>query len=272
MSVQSGPCNWPTLSQFSVASSGSCCTDWSSFSGPLQEQSLEFAKTIVWAATGRQFGLCELTVRPCRRECQGCPAGYYWDGYGTWTPYIWNGSWHNCWCGSDAGCCTCDPNCQVYLPGPVDSILTVQVDGVSLPPTGSYFVLDQQWLVRVDTEACWPTCSDQNLAPGDPEAFEVTYLRGRDVPTALAGATFLLACEYAKACAGLPCRLPGRVQSIARQGITISLADVNETLKHGLTGIWELDQLIMAYNPYGLKGKTRMYSPDMVPPRQVTWP
>jgi hypothetical protein len=50
------------------------------------------------------------------------------------------------------------------------------------------------------------------------------------------------------------------------------MIDINDVLKNGLTGLWELDQLIMLYNPYGLKGRTRFYSPDLQEPRQVTWP
>lgn len=266
MPIEAGPCTWPDLTQ-------SCCDDWSDFSASLQQQALTYAKTLVWAATGRQFGLCELTVRPCGRYCENCPNGWAYDGYGgTWMPYIWNGVWKNCYCGTGPGCCNCEPDCVVYLPGPVNSIVSVQVDGETLPVTGAYFVLDQQWLVRVDTEACWPMCADQNLYPGDPAAFEVTYLRGKAVPDALATATSHLACEYAKACLGLPCALPMRIQSIARQGVTISSVDINEVLKHGMTGIWTLDQLILQLNPYGLKGQTRMYSPDLQIPRQVTWP
>src|SRR5262245_25173772 len=107
------PCTWPSPS----VSGGICCSEWSTFSPELQAQALEFATYTVWAATGRQYGLCEMTVRPCGRTCEGCPTGWYWDGYGTWTPYIWSGQWHNCWCGGSGpgGCCTCDPACQVYL-------------------------------------------------------------------------------------------------------------------------------------------------------------
>lgn len=270
MTIQSGPCTWPDFTQ-------QCCPDWAEVSPALQEQATEYAKTIVWAATGRQFGLCELTVRPCGRRCANCPSGWYWDGQGTWTPYVWQGEWRNCWCGSGPGCCTCDPDCQVYLPGPVHSIVSVRIDGSALPITGSdglrtYFVLDQQWLVRTDTTACWPLCSDQNLASNSPDAFEVTYLRGIEVPTALAQGTAELACQYAKACMGLPCQLPMRVTSIARQGVTVNMVDISEILKNGLTGLWSLDQLILSYNPYGLKGRTRFYSPDLQEPRQVTWP
>lgn len=264
MAIEYGPCTWPDLTQM-------CCDGWDDYSPELQAQATEYAKTIVWAATGRQYGLCELTVRPCGNWCDTCPNGWYYDGYGSWLPYVWNGVWKNCWCGSP-GNCSCDPACQVYLPGPVNEILSVQVNGATLAVTGDYFVLDQQWLVRVDTTACWPQCGDQNLAPGNVDAFEVTYLRGRAVPTALAQGTATLACEYAKACLGQVCRLPQRVASIARQGVTISMVGIEEILKHGLTGLWELDQLIMAYNPYGVKSRARFYSPDLQEPRQVTWP
>lgn len=273
MALTSGPCNWPDNASL-------CCEEWSTFSPSLQAQAMDYAKTIIWAATGRQFGLCEMTVRPCGRLCRNWNSdGFYWDGLGTWTPYIWNGDWHNCWCGSNGpgGCCTCDPDCQVYLPAPVHSIVSVQVDGVSLPVTGldgsyNYFVLEQQWLIRTDTEACWPLCADQNLTPGSSAAFEVTYLRGKAVPTALANAVGLLACEYAKGCLGQPCRLPSRISSVSRQGVSVSMVSIEEVLKQGLTGLWEVDQLIMHYNPYGLKGRTRFYSPDLPEGRQITYP
>jgi hypothetical protein len=266
MTVMSGPCTWPDLTQL-------CCDSWDAFPPAVTGQAVDYAKTFVWAATGRQFGLCELTVRPCGRQCANCPSGWFYDGYGSFQPYVFNGQWKNCWCGGEsAGCCTCDPACQVWLPGPVDSIVSVNIAGSTLPVSGAYFVLDQQWLVRVNTTECWPLCSDQNLVPGDPDAFEVTYLRGRPVPVALASATATLACEFARACIGGPCRLPTRITSISRQGITVSVADIEDVLKNGLSGLWELDQLIMAYNPYGLKGQTRFYSPDLQVPRQVTWP
>lgn len=276
MTVMTGPCSWPN-----VAPACDANAEWAGFSPEIKAQALEYANYIVWTATGRQFGLCQLTVRPCGRQCQNCPSGWYWDGYGAWVPYIWNGQWLNCWCGGNGpgGGCTCDPKCQVYLPGPVNSIVSVQVDGAGLPVTGSdgsynYFVLDQRWLVRTDTTACWPTCGDQDVAPGktSDHSFEVTYLRGIPVPDALANATATLALEYAKACVGQPCRLPSRVQSISRQGVTVQMVNIEDVLKNGLTGIWELDQLIMAINPYGLRGATRFYSPDVREPRQVTWP
>lgn len=205
--------------------------------------------------------------------CRTCPQGWFYDGYGTWVPYIWNGSWYNCWCGFGLDCQSCDPTCQVYLPGPVTSITKVTLGGVVLAPT-DYFVLDQQFLVRVNTTACWPQCGDQNVAPSgsSTNSFEVLYTRGIKVPPALSDAAGTLACEYLKACQGAECRLPGRVSSLARQGVTISMVDVADLLRNGLTGIPEVDQVIRALNPSGLKGRTRLYSPDLPTPRQVTWP
>ena len=266
----SGPCTWPDIGN------QLCCEEWNTYSAALQTQAADYAKMILWAATGRQYGLCDLTVRPCGRFCENCGwSGWYYDGLGTWVPYIWNGEWKNCWCGGNGpgGCCTCAPECQVYLPGPVYSVTSVRVDGQSLNVTGGdIFVLDQQWLVRTNTTQCWPLCADQNLAPGDQNAFEVRYLRGLPVPTALANAYAALACEYAKACLGLPCRLPSRVSSISRQGVTISMVDIADLLRNGLTGLWEVDQVIAALNPNGLHGRTRFYSPELMEPRQITFP
>lgn len=269
-----GPCDWPDIGQ------ELCCPDWNTYTDALKEQAAQYSKMVLWTATGRQYGLCHLTVRPCGRQQQnGSWNGWYYDGYGAWLPYIWAGSWFNCWCGGNGPFgCSCNPDCQVYLPGPVRSIQSVQVDGVSLNVTGGdVFVLDQQWLVRTDTTKCWPRCGDQNKPPGDVNAFEVTYTRGLAVPAALSQAYATLACEFAKACLGLPCRLPSRVSSISRQGVTVSMVDISQMLRHGdvpryaFTGIWEVDQVILAINPYGVKGRTRFYTPDVPDPRQVTW-
>jgi len=155
----------------------------------------------------------------------------------------------------------------------VDSIISVRVGGETLAASGAaYFVLDQQFLVRIDSSECWPDCSDQSLAPNDPNAFEVVYLRGTAVPGILQTAAGTLAGEYVKACQGQPCRLPGRVSNVARSGISVSMVDVDTLLASGLTGILEVDQVIVALNPYRLKGRTRFYSPELEVGRQVTWP
>lgn len=260
------PCNW-TLDP-SV-----CCGNdfWDDLTPELQQNAAEYGAFTVWAATGRRFGLCERTVRPCGRQCTDCSQGWYWSD-GTWIPYILNGEWRNCWCGnSDPGCCTCAPRCQVWLPGPVASIPVtgVGVDGAVLPMEGHWRLDDGHWLVRIDGD-CWPDCQDYNVNYGDMNTFQVTYMVGLPVPGILARAAGELACEWAKSCRGQQCRLPQRIQSIVRQGTTISMVDVDTLLRNGLTGVTTVDQVISMFNPYGLKSRMRISSPDAPVSRIVT--
>lgn len=254
----------------------SCCPDWDTYTPELQASAINYATFVLWAATGRRFGLCTKTVRPCTGQfCnQDGVYGFYWNE-GTWFPYILNGLWRNWTCG-----CGCSVNCQVYLPGPVNSIISVLVDGEVVDPD-TYRVDNAQWLVRTHTTAeaesgaetnCWPRFQDFNKDSPETDTFVVSYLRGLAVPPVLQRAAGELACEWAKACLGLPCRLPGRVTSISRQGVSVSMVNVTELLQNGLTGVDTVDQIIMAINPYGMKSAMRVVSPDQEVMRETTWP
>ena len=248
------PCNWTVV--------GTCCDDtWAAATPELQQQAASYGAFVVWAATGRRFGLCSRTVRPCGKWCDTNPnSGYYWSD-GTWMPYIFNGAWRNCWCGSAPSCCTCAPTCQVWLPGPVASI---PVTGVSqdgtVVPASSWRVDDGHWLVRTDG-SCWPVCQNYDVDSGTNTMF-VTYNKGIPVPQVLLDAAGELACEWIKSCQGAPCRLPQRVQSVVRQGVTVNMVDVDNLLIHGLSGVLTVDQVITQFNPYGLKSRMRIASPD----------
>jgi hypothetical protein len=255
----SGPCDWDFDS--------GCCPNWDEYPPAVKQAATDYATLVLWAATGRRYGLCEMTVRPCgRAKGHGMPGwgwGSYWLG-GVWYPYIGSdGAWRNCGC---HGFCNCTPNCEAYLPGPVNSIVEVVVAGEVVDPE-NYEVQDRTWLVRLDGE-CWPECPDMAAE----EAFEVTYLRGEPVPAALVGATGVLACQFAKACAGEPCQLPGRLQFITRQGVTAQMVDVERLLERNLTGIQEVDQVIASLNPNRLHGRPRVMSPDRPTVRTVTTP
>lgn len=254
----STPCGWDIPAPL-------CCAGWDEVDPAIQDAADDYAALILWASTGRQFGLCEVTVRPCgMRRCQDGGAeffGYDWSG-GTWVPYIFNGVWFNCAC---PGVCCCDPRCQVRLMGPVDSIAEVTIDGVVVNPD-TYRVDDNHWLVRTGGE-CWPQCADMN---DEAASFEVTYMRGKPVPPVLLTAAATLKCEWAKACVGGECRLGNRATSAARNGITIEMVDPTDLLENGRTGLWEVDSLIQAFNPYGLRQQLRVYAPELNVPRTVT--
>lgn len=257
-----GPCGWAIPDPV-------CCTDWAGFSTTIKADAKDYAAVVLWAATGRIFGTCQMTVRPCgMKRCQdglGEFWGYDWSG-GTWTPYIFNGQWFNCAC---PGVCCCDPRCQVRLMGPVDSVLEVTVGGVVVDPS-AYRVDDNHWLVRTDGD-CWPICADMDTDDGS-NVFTVTYMRGDPTPPALLRAASTLACEWGKACTGGDCRLSPRVSSLVRNGITIDMMDPQAILEGGLTGLWEVDTIIMAFNPYKNHQRLRIYAPELNVPRTVTSP
>jgi hypothetical protein len=71
---------------------------------------------------------------------------------------------------------------------------------------------------------------------------------------------------------GQACRLPQRVTSIARQGVSVTLADMDALLLNGLTGLVTVDQLIARFNPYKLTSAMKIASPDDPVIRTVTWP
>lgn len=257
-----GPCGWTIPDPL-------CCDTWDDLDPEVQSAARDYAATILWAATGRRFGPCEVQVRPCgMRPCGDGMLeffGFSWSG-GTWVPYIFNGNWYNCMC---PGTCCCDPRCAVRLTGPVESIVEVTIGGIAVDPD-TYRVDNQMWLVRTNGE-CWPTCADMDTDDGD-NVFVVTYMRGDPVPNSLLRAAATLACEWGKACTGGECRLGNQVTSLARNGVTIEMLSPDDLLAGGLTGIFEVDQVIKAWNPYGLKQRDRILAPELRIPREVTFP
>lgn len=243
-----------------------CCDTWGDYTETVRDSALQYATTVLWAATGRQFGVCVDRVRPCGRYdgSRRWIWGYWYDG-GTWFPYVdAGGVWRNCGCGFG---CSCEPRCQVWLPGNVESIIQVTVGAEIIDPT-AYRVDNGQWLVRTDGD-CWPYCGDLNVDSGE-GFFEVVYAKGTEVPRALKVAAGILACEFAKACVGATCRLPGRIAQVARQGVSVNMVSLENLLRNSFTGIPEVDQLIQAYNPNHLTHRMRILTPDIPIPRRVT--
>lgn len=249
---------------------GCCQSTWDGASTALKTRAQEYATLVLWAHTGRRFGACPVTVRPCAGYNCGSyeTFGVWWDGgngSSGYYPYIWDGAWRNC--GGCPGPCSCEPASQVWLPGPVAGISEVRVNN-TVVPTSAFRVDDGAWLVRTDG-GVWPTTQTMgNPASSTDDTFIVTYLRGEAVPAGGAAAAGTLACEYIKACTNQPCRLPARVTSVSRQGVTVS---AEQTTKDSLSGVVEVDAWIRAVNPFALKSRPRAYNPDLPAPRVATW-
>lgn len=248
----------------------------------LAQNCLNGAAEILYALSGRQFGLCELTVRPCYQRCEGYSSspttwnnGILGSSGFPWLPVLSGGVWTNITCGCRTSC-SCTEVSEVWLPGPIDSVVGVKQDGAVLDPA-RYRVDNRQTVVRLDnadgTEARWPLCQDMDAPATEPNTWEITYMRGRPVPEAGRSSLSELACELSKACLGdSTCRLPSRVTSIQRQGITMAMLDPMTFIDYGRTGLYSVDLWLKTVNPKARSRSAAVLSPDVEAPRRTTWP
>lgn len=224
------------------------------------------ASALLWRLSGRRWGTCVITVRPCRADCGDSVGGGV-------QPYVYRGRWYNsrgCGCTSDA--CSCGAICEVRLPGPVSGIESVQVDGAVLEPE-AYRVDNGDRLVRQDG-GCWPDCQDMAAPDGEVGTFSVTYLRGIDLDESAIQAVSAYTYEFVKACKPEcgDCELPKRVTQVVRQNVAAQFIDPQTYLQNGLTGLEYIDQWIRSVNPNALPQAPRVLSPDYQPePRRTTW-
>jgi hypothetical protein len=128
------------------------------------EMAKKVAVEILHSFSGRQFGLCHRIVRPCRDKCAE-PAGVAWE-YGQLRPTLIGGKWFNDTCSSCQSHCSCTEVCEVTLPGPVNRIIEIKIDGLVLSPA-DYRVDNRRKLVAQGS-FCWPTCQDMTAPAGRP--------------------------------------------------------------------------------------------------------
>lgn len=226
------------------------------------------ATQVLWSLSGRQFGTTTMTLRPCRRDCYATLASYLHDPLTYPSPALIGGAWINLGCGTcGPSGCACTTLSEAVLPGPVHSIVQVKVDGAVLG-SSAYRVDDSRLLVRLDGGQ-WPLCN--NLLKADTElgTWSVTAKVGEDVPEAGLLAAGELACEILKGFEGKDCSLPERVQSLVRQGVSITYPEPAEFLSDGKLGLVWGDRFIAAANPAGLTQRGRTWSVDRMPARRV---
>jgi hypothetical protein len=212
-----------------------------------RERFERMAAEYLWRYSGRQFGLCEGTIRPCRQESYAGRSTYgSGPGAGSpWRPTLVGGEWFNVGCGAGhADLCGCQYGQSLTFETAVHDVTSVEIDGTTLDPS-AYRVDDRRYLVRQDGGR-WPYCQDLSKPLGEPGTWAVTVQVGSPTPAGGQIAAGRLACELAKAASGdKACGLPQRWQSITRQGVTISAAlDSFEGLDEGKTGIWVIDSWV----------------------------
>ncbi|MBB3665908.1 hypothetical protein FB384_004867 [Prauserella sediminis] len=252
----SGPCRtWP------LDPSCGCLPDDPASWAPEHQRVVEAASEILWRLTAGRFGLCHDTVRPCRRNClpDDCYAPPATSGL------LLGSRWVNMGCAHQQRPCGCGPVSEIALPGPVhvddEHPVAVRVDGAQLDPT-VFRLVDGNRLIRVDGQK-WPDCQDFTADLDEPGAFGIDYWRGNPVPPGGRRAVALLACELWKACNGLECQLPNRVEQVQREGVTMTMVNSQEFLERGRVGITEADMWLSSVNPSGLRQPPAVYSPDL---------
>jgi hypothetical protein len=234
------------------------CDGYEDFDDGLLLDSLDMASDVLFNLTGRRWpGECTEVVRPQGRWRQGAPRSF-WPGDTSWS---WG--WCSCERGRETGC-TRVP--EVRLPGsPVDvNSIFVTLDGVSF---ADWRLDDDNWLVRTDGDG-WPCCQRLDLDTTEDDTWEIAYTRGTAPPIGGIRAAASLACEFVLACTpadegGAACRLPKRITSITRQGVTIAVLDPLTLFGDGLTGIPEVDIWIGSV----MKGDSRRRANVMIPGR-----
>lgn len=253
------------------------CADWNvrwicdiSTESPTATGAAVTAATyVLWALSGRQFGTCTTTLRPCRKECYDQA---WWNSYSSpWTSY-WDYAsstypWFVLGCGGCQGTCSCTQVSEVLLPSPVQSIVTVKLDG-AVAPTGSYRLDNNRLLVRTDGQT-WPRCNNLNLDDTQAGTWSVTAVYGQPVPKMGEVAMGELACEILKAMNGEECRLPAGVTQLTRQGVSISVPDIGDLFRDGKTGLYLVDMFLSAANPKKIMQRGRIYSPDRIIQRRA---
>jgi len=246
-----GVCGW-TIDPSTLG----VCDDWLDRPEALRNAAVSMASLYLWAATGRQYGVCPVAIQP--RQNMLAPEIYrdypIWPGQDPVVsgPYLFGGRWFNRGCGS---CCN-SGGCAIALRGPVVSVIEVIVAGEVVQESayrvdvskGAYL------LVRTDGQ-CWPSCG------AEPDDFQVTYGLGRELPLALQVATALLACEYAKHLAGGACALPARMTRLSRQGVELEVD--TGSAADGTTGIRQVDDVVASLNPGRRQSPPVILSPDL---------
>ena len=251
------------------------CSAFLEQSNEVQVYAATLAANWLYRLTGRRFGTKTIQIRPCRQDSLRFSSTYQGRSGTRLVPIsgalITRPLWGTFAC---SDCFTDDASTLILPATPAISLEDVTVDGSSIDlETNLFHIFDHQLLVG-PSDFTFPRSQDINLPDTEEGTWSVTYTHGTPVPRDGEFAAGFLANELAKACAGLQCSLPRRVQSIARQGVTIQIVDNPDFLRDGLVGLTEVDQFIVSVNPHGLHSSSRSYNPDTLRNRakQPTWP
>lgn len=198
---------------------------------------LQTATDILYAATGRVWtGVCPArTVRvEWTSETGWCERAAVAAAYGPMHPRL--------------------PK-RLELPHtPVVAVTEVKDPTGAVVDPGGYELVNGRWLDRL---------VGGSRVPWEWSTLTVTYTHGAAPPDTGKRCAAMYATQLVYAwCKSPSCRLPQRVQTVARQQVTMTVLDPQTFLDKGLTGLPEIDQWIVAVNPTHRRQPATVWSPD----------
>lgn len=244
---------------------GSTCTPWATEAdlcspcadyanaGVLAGDFLQAASDVLFELSGRQFpGVCEGTIRPMGR-CHHVERNISLP-----TPRR-----------SGAGGCGCSGFLFSLPDYPVVAVSEVRVDGAVIDPS-LYRVDGNRVIVRLaDADGSnpgWPSDQRLDLPTTAEGTWSISYSWGREPPPMGVTAAAVLACELALACDPETiedCRLPKKVTSITREGVTMVLSPSDFLDSSGKTGLYEVDLFLGSYNPERIRRRPSVWHAGM---------
>lgn len=244
-----------------------CTNALNTVSAAMVNDAIDMATDLLYVLSGQQYpGECVKVLRPCPPPNLSC-FGDVLGGVGGIDTTL-RGHHVDLDYPYEHSSCSCHWMPKIDLGyWPVVNVAYVKIDGVTIDPS-TYRLDERKYLVRLAnptdnySNPGWPLCQRLDRASDAPETFEVMIEHGVAPPPSGRAAARKLAGEMAKACAGMACALPGKVTSVHRQGVAMTLIDP-AMLDKGLTGVYEVDLFLKAHNPNGRRGKSVMWSPDL---------
>lgn len=234
-------------------------------------------------------GVASRTLRPCSgvggSGCGCSCAGGVDNGWGCgagvlgitggWNSWAWDialGGWQTSYPYAAGLLCGCEGGCNgcvlpwVGLPSPVAELEEVTIDGV-VQPLEEFAVQQYNRVVRktLDSNGCLlgfpcvnvmsresaPYGADPNDGSRD-NTWQIKYRYGRGPGEDGEWACALYACQLSLLWCNASdpnCRLPGRIQTLAREQMTVEFVSFERFLSNGFTGLNEVDDWIRSVNP-----------------------
>lgn len=145
---------------------------------------------------------------------------------------------------------------RLYLRGtPAHEVFSVHY-GETLLDDSEYILFNKRFL-KLSNGAIWNYACDQRGITVDYSYGMLPPQAGILAATTLANELLILMGEGSDM---NQCRIPERVRSVSREGISFDMIDPQEFMDDGRTGIWEIDLFIRTANPSRAKKQPRLLS------------